>query len=127
MIMQKRRNAPPPPAQSAVADPRRPFIYQNRDRLVHQALDGYRTGNRGALIVHPLQRGPNAGKIEVVYLSDRAAQASGRGWPSDKTAAMVRSYNPANELVIVMVYVNGAAKSYRVQFSPTTIHVVASA
>ena len=36
--MQKGRNTPPAPGQSAEVDPRRQWIYQNRDRLVHQAF-----------------------------------------------------------------------------------------
>jgi hypothetical protein len=125
--MQKRRKAPLPPTQSAEADPRRQWIYQNRDRLVHQALDSYRTWHRGALVVYLGQDSFRTGKINVGYLSDRVAQASGRGWPTDQTAAMVRSYNPANEFVIVMIHLNGSVISYRVQFSKTTMTLVVSA
>jgi hypothetical protein len=124
--MQKGRNTPLPPT-TAEPDPRRQWIYQNRDRLVHQALDGYRTGHRGALVVYPGHDSFSTGKIAVGYLSDRAAQASGRGWPTDQTAAMVRSYNPANEFVIIMIHLTGSVKSYRLQFSKTSITMVSSA
>src|SRR3954466_831369 len=106
--MQKGRNPPPASEQSAEIDPRREWIYQNRDRLVHQALDGYRTGSRGALIVYPGADRSSTGKIDVGYVSDRAAQTSGRGWPTTQTAAMVRAYDPAREFVIVMIHMNGS-------------------
>jgi hypothetical protein len=124
--MQRARNTTRP-LTAAEAEPRRQWIYQNRDRLVHQALDSYRTWHRGALVVYLGQDSFRTGKINVGYLSDRVAQASGRGWPTDQTAAMVRSYNPVNEFVIVMIHLTGAVKSYRVQFSKATINVVASA
>jgi hypothetical protein len=126
MIMHKGRKTPLP-AQLQEADPRRQWIYQNRNRLVQQALAGYQTGRRGALVVAPLQAGPNAGKIEALYLSDHAAHTSGRGWPDEYTAAMVRSYSPANELIIVMLHTNGSAKSYRIQFSESAPNLVSSA
>jgi len=118
---------PPLSAQLQEADPRRQWIYQNRNQLVRQALAGYQTGRRGALVVAPRQAGPNAGKIEALYVSDHAAQTSGRGWPDDHTAAMVRGYTPANEFVVVMLHTNGQAKSYRIQFEETTTDLVPSA
>jgi len=109
-------------------DPRREWIYQNRDRLIRQALEGYRTSRRGALLIHPqVVGGRSTSVIEVGYLSDRAAQASGRGWPDQKTAEMVRSYDPASELVILMLHLNGSAISYRIHFAKAAITWVTSA
>ena len=120
----------PKPAQPLTAgesDPRRQWVYQHRDRLVRQALDGYQRTRRGALVIHPGSYDQTTGLIDVLWLSDHAIRSSGRGWPDQKTAMMVRTYDPTSEFVIVMIHVDGLAQSYRVGFTKAARHTVVSA
>jgi hypothetical protein len=90
------------------------WIRRNSTQLVRSALKLYRRGGRGAFIVREAEAKPSG--TAAHYLTATGVQISGSGWPDAKTAELVRSYEPAQQFVIVFLYRSGAASSYRIGF-----------
>jgi hypothetical protein len=90
------------------------WIRRNSSNLVRSALKLYRMGGRGAFIVREAEAKPSG--TAAHYLTATSVQISGTGWPDAKTAELVRTYEPAQQFVIVFLYRSGAASSYTIRF-----------
>ena len=90
------------------------WIRRNSTSLVRSALKLYRLGGRGAFIVREEDAKPSG--TAARYLTVTGVQTSGIVWPDVKTAERVRTYDPAQQFVIVFQYRSGAASSYTIRF-----------
>jgi len=114
--MRKGQKRPPPPApaltQQDIAHLN--WIQRNSTDLVRSALKLYRKRGRGAFILREEAAKPSG--TAARYLTVTGVQTSGSRWPDGKTAESVRTYDPAQQFVIVFLYRNGAASSYTIHF-----------
>jgi hypothetical protein len=90
------------------------WIRQNSAQLVRSALKLYRRGGRGAFIVREEEAKPSG--TAARYLTVTGVQITGIVWPDGTTAELVRTYDPAQQFVIVFLYRSGAASSYTIRF-----------
>jgi hypothetical protein len=93
------------------------WIQRNSTNLVRSALKLYRTGGRGAFIVREEEAKPSG--TAARYLTVTGVQTTGSRWPDVQTAEQVRTYDPAQQFVIVFLYRSGAASSYTIGFVKT--------
>ncbi len=90
------------------------WIRRNSAQLVCSALKLYRRGGRGAFIVREEEAKPSG--TAARYLTVTGVQITGIVWPDVTTAELVRTYDPAQQFVIVFLYRSGAASSYTIRF-----------
>jgi hypothetical protein len=90
------------------------WIQRNSSNLVRSALKLYRTGGRGAFIVREEEAKPSG--TAARYLTVTGVQTTGSRWLDKKTAELVRTYDPAQQFVIVFLYRSGAVSSYTIGF-----------
>ena len=90
------------------------WIRRNSAQLVRSALKLYRRGGRGAFIVREEEAKPSG--TAARYLTVTGVQITGIVWPDETTAELVRTYDPAQQFVIVFLYRSGAASSYTIRF-----------
>jgi hypothetical protein len=76
------------------------------------ALKLYREGGRGACIIREEDAKPSG--TAAHYLTVTGVQTTEIRWPDGTTAALVRTYNPAQQFVIVFLYRSGAASAYTI-------------
>src|SRR6266487_5252594 len=114
--MSKGRKRPPPPAPALTQQDitHLNWIQRNSADLVRSALQLYRKRGRGAFILREEEAKPSG--TAARYLTVTGVQTTTSRWPDVKTAESVRTYNPAQQFVIVFLYRNGAASSYTIQF-----------
>ncbi len=90
------------------------WIRRNSTHLVRSALKLYREGGRGAFIVREEDAKPSG--TAARYLTVTGVQTTEIRWPDVTTAELVRTYNPAQQFVIVFLYRSGAASAYTIRF-----------
>ena len=112
--MSKGRKRPPPPALTEQDITHLHWIQRNSTALVRSALELFRKRGRGAFIVREQEAKPSG--TAARYLSVTAVQTTESRWPDVKTAELVRTYDPAQQFVIVFLYHSGAASSYIIHF-----------
>ena len=94
------------------------LIAANVERISALSWDGYQREGRGAVVIE----GQTTEKFEIAggpldYVSDKEAQETRDGWPTEDVAGIVKAYNPESE-VIVIVRWRGEVGVYR--FKPHT-------
>jgi hypothetical protein len=114
MSKRPKRTPPPPPALTEKDLAHLRWVQQNITRLVGGALKLYGEGGRGAFIVREEDAKP-AGTA-ARYLTSTSVNTTGIGWPDEKVASRVRTYNPIEQFVIVFLYRSGATSSYTIRF-----------
>jgi hypothetical protein len=112
--MSKGRKRPPAPALAEQDIAHLHWMQRNSTDLVRSALELYRKRGRGAFIVKEEEAKPSG--TAARYLTVTAVQTTESRWPDVKTAELVRTYDPAQQFVIVFLYHGGAASSYTIHF-----------
>ena len=114
--MGKGRKRPPPPTPALTQQDitHLNWIQRNSTDLVHSALKLYRKRGRGAFIIREEEAKPSG--TAARYLTVMGVQTTGIVWPDVATAELVRTYNPAQQFVIVFLYRSGAASAYTICF-----------
>ena len=114
--MPKRQKQPPLPAAVLTEKDRAHlnWIRQNSDNLVRTALKLYHKSGRGAFVVREEDAKPSG--TAARYLTVTGVQTTEIRWPDVTTAELVRTYNPAQQFVIVFLYRSGAASAYTIRF-----------
>jgi hypothetical protein len=115
--MNKRRQPPPPTALTQQDIAHLNWIQHNSTKLVRGAIQLYHTRGRGAFIVAEEQARPSG--TTARYLSSSAVLTTEHRWPDVPTAELVRTYDPAQQFVIVFVYHSGAVSAYTIHFVKT--------
>jgi hypothetical protein len=90
------------------------WIRRQSTPLVRSARKLYREGERSACIIREEDAKPSG--TAVHYLTVTGVQTTEIRWPDGTTAALVRTYNPAQQFVIVFRYRSGAASTYTICF-----------
>lgn len=80
-------------------------------RVSGLARDGHAQHGRGAVIVDTRSDRDTM----AYYVADARARASGKGWPSEKIAGFVATYDPAIELVLIFLKDKGLIESLLVR------------
>ncbi|SRR6266545_1912984 len=109
-----KRTPPPAPALTEKDLAHLNWIRRNSTNLVRGALTFYRVGGRGAFIVREEDAKPSG--TAARYLTVTGVQTTEIRWPDVQTAERVRTYDPAQQFVIVFLYHSGAASSYTIRF-----------
>jgi hypothetical protein len=115
MSKARRRTPLPTPALTEKDIAHLNWIRRNSTTLVHSALKLYRKGGRGAFLVREEDAKPSG--TAARYLTVTGMQTAGTVWPDVTTAALVRTYDPAQQFVIVFLYHGGTASSYTIRFA----------
>jgi hypothetical protein len=112
----KRKQTPPPPlTEKDIAHLN--WVERNSTLLARSALKLYDKSGRGAFIIREQDAKPSA--TTARYQTVVNALTNGIGWPDEKAAHLVRSYEPTQQFVIIFIYRNGAASSYTIHFAQT--------
>jgi hypothetical protein len=110
----QKRSPPPAPALTEKDIAHLNWIQRNSTHLARSALKFYRMDGRGAFIVKEEDAQPSG--TAARYCTVHGVLTSGIVWPDEKTAALVRTYDPAQQFVVVFLYHSGAASSYTIRF-----------
>lgn len=82
----------------------REFIERNWSKFVYLSQEGYKAEGRGAVLVHAgWATGHGKDNQPAMYLGERNARSTRLGWPDEKAAEMVRSYDPQSQMVVIFV------------------------
>jgi len=96
------------------------WIRRNSTLLVRSALKRYREGGRGACVIREEDAKPSGTAAHSLTVT--GVQTTEIRWPDGTTAELVRTYNPAQQFVIVFLYRSGAASEYKICFVKMGIH-----
>ena len=90
------------------------WIRRNSTHFARSALKFYRMDGRGAFVIKQADAQPSG--TAARYCTVNGVLTSGIVWPDEKTAALVRMYDPAQQFVVVFLYDSGAVSSYAIDF-----------
>jgi hypothetical protein len=115
--MSKGRKPEPPPTPALTEQDiaHLNWIQRNSTQLARSALTFYRRDGRGAFVVKEEDAQPSG--TAARYCTVNGVLASGIVWSDENTAALVRTYDPAQQFVVVFLYHSGAASSYTIRFA----------
>lgn len=95
------------------------LIAANIERISAVSWEGYQRDGRGAVVIDAEAADTLEGAAgPLVYVSDDEVQQTGRGWPSEEVAGIVRAYDPENEVIVIVKW-RGEVGVYRFK-SPTS-------